>query len=1092
MFYFKKLNNITGWLVFAIATLTYILTVEPTASFWDCGEFIAASYKLQVPHPPGAPFFLLLGRMFSFLAGGDVEKVAYAINISSVLLSSFSILFLFWSITMLGIKLLPTLTYNTNNYGDSNTFEPSKSQTHLLMGAGAVGALAYTFSDSFWFSAVEAEVYAMSSFFTAFVFWAMLKWDRIDTADQQRSNRWLILIAYMIGLSIGVHLLNLVAIPALGMIYYYKKYKTTTLKGTITALALSGFIILFVMLGVIPGLPSIAGSIEVFFVNSMGMPFGVGLAFFVVMLLSGLVYSIYYSIKHKKVLLNTALMSVAFILIGYASYGMVLIRSQYNPPIDENNPEDIVSFVSYLKREQYGDRPLFYGPKFTSSPIKYEDTDPIYRKDAKKGKYIVIGKKTKTTFDKNVLFPRLHSRGEGHEDLYAGMLGLTKDEATGEYEEPTFKHNVQFLFTYQLGTMYLRYFGWNFVGRESDAEGAGSLSPFASDKGLPKSITENKARNRFYALPLLLGVMGFFFTFLRDKKVFIMTTLLFFLTGIALVLYLNSPPTEPRERDYIYVGSFYAFAIWIGLGVMALSEWISTLIKNKNKAEILAPMIATVIGSIIPIIMLQQGWDDHNRSGRYHSVDSAKNLLNSCAPNAILFTGGDNDTFPLWYVQEVEGYRTDVRVCNLSLLGTDWYAGQMKTAAYESAPLPISLEEKDFRQGINERIVVYPSPYLSKEEAQKVYKNGVPLKEYLKLLKEGSKFTQGLMVRFAEEAKDGSGGYTTRSQMFRLDDYARTQSIENIISIDTVTTIPSAKLLVETPLDQIKGQIPPDADSLVSSAMGWNSDRSTFYKDDLLILDMIANNNWKRPIYFSTTLGQSQNLGLQEYLQLEGLAKRLVPAQVGYKGEQGVMEYVNTDIMYKNMVKGEQIMLNGKSFDKKFYYRELDNPKRYYDENYYRFIYNLRSNFETLARQLLVENKKEKARETILFALAKMPPSVFKHDIYTAQMVGALLEAGETKLALPYCDEVSKQVQAQLDYMYEKGINDRRERYMCYVMLQSIENSLRTSKNIVEADKIKNMMTTKYKELMKEFNRKRETAPEIPVEMLPKKDSVKK
>ncbi|MEM9981516.1 MAG: DUF2723 domain-containing protein, partial [Bacteroidota bacterium] len=825
MSYFKQLNNYTGWATFAIATLVYWLTVEPTASFWDCGEFIAASYKLQVPHPPGAPFFLLVNRMFSMLALGEVTQVAYWINISSVLCSGFTILFLFWSITLLGAKFFTD---------DLNQL--TKPQTHLLLGAGLVGALAFAFSDSFWFSAVEAEVYAMSSFFIALIFWAMLKWEQVK--DEQTANKWLVFIAYMIGLSIGVHLLNLVAIPALGLIYYYKKNKETSTKGLLITLAISGALILIVMLGIIPGLPSIAGSFEIFFTNSLGLPFGTGISVFILLFLGAIIYALFYSIRTKNVVLNTAVVSFIFVLIGYTSYGIVLVRSDYNPPIDENDPENIISFVSYLKREQYGDRPLFFGHTFASSLRDQEKGAAMYKKDEQAGKYFVYDHKLKNIYDRQMLFPRVHSRDPNHKVMYRNILGLT------ENERPSMGDNIYFLLSRQLSHYYLRYFMWTFSGRESDIQNSGALSPFSSTKDVPELLVENKARNQYYALPLLLGLFGLVFSFLRNKRVFLIVSLLFFLTGMALILYLNPPPIEPRERDYIYVGSFYAFALWIGFGVIAAAEFMQGFLKN-NK---LTPFLATAICLAVPAIMIAENWDDHDRSGRYHSVDSARNLLNSCAPNAILFTGGDNDTFPLWYVQEVEGFRTDVRVCNLSLLGTDWYVAQMKQRTYESAPLPISLQEPQYRQGTNDQITYYPYPYGTEQQADQIAKSGINLKEYLKYIAEDNKY-----VKIPYNETDSLTFYP--SKIFRL-------------PIDKQAVLKA-------------GFVPKEMEDYIAPELVWDIQRNDLFKDDLIILDIIAQNNWQRPVYFSSTLGNSDYLNLQSYFQQEGLAYRLMPVRLG-------------------------------------------------------------------------------------------------------------------------------------------------------------------------------------------------------------------
>ncbi len=636
---FQKINNLSGWFTFGVALIVYWLTFEETASYWDCGEFIAVSYKLEVPHPPGAPFFLLLGRLFSFLALGDVTKVAFWINFMSVLASAFTILFLFWSITLFGRKIIAP--DNGNDY--------SLEKIILLMGAGVIGALSYTFSDSFWFSAVEAEVYAMSSFFTAFVVWGILKWDVIE--DESKANRWLILIAYMMGLSIGVHMLNLVTIPALGLIYYFKKYKPTRW-GVIASLIISGAIVLFINDFIVPGLPTLAGNFEIFFVNTLGLPFGSGVIFFCLLIIGGLVYGIRYSQLKNKTVLNTFLLSTTFILIGYSSYATIVIRSNSNPPINENAPKDVMSFVSYLKREQYGSRPLVFGPYYTSRPIDIEYGAPIYRKG--KDQYVIVNRQTDYVYDKTHFLPRVWN--SDHAETYRSILGLP------EGQEPTFAQNLYFMFKHQIGTMFMRYFMWNFAGRESDEQGADWMGPSGWFEKVPSLIANNGGRNNFFMIPFILGLIGMFFQFVKDTKNFAVVGLLFIMTGVAIVVYLNSPPVEPRERDYIYAGSTYAFAFWIGFAVLAIADSLSKLIKNARVAGIAAILIC-LSG---PILMAAQGWDDHNRSDRFFSLDSGKNYLASCAKNGVLFTGGDNDTFMLWYAQEVEEYRTDLRVVVLS------------------------------------------------------------------------------------------------------------------------------------------------------------------------------------------------------------------------------------------------------------------------------------------------------------------------------------------------------------------------------------------------------------------------------------------
>jgi len=947
---YKKINNITGWVIFGISALVYALTVEPTASFWDCGEFIAASFKLQVPHPPGAPLFLIIGRLFSMLAGGDVYKVAYWINISSALASAFASLFLFWSITLLGRRIFKITDYNVSPY-----------QIILLMGSGIVGALAYTFCDSAWFSAVEAEVYALSSFFTAFVVWAMLKWELIE--DERASNRWLILIAYMIGLSIGVHLLNLVTLPALGFIYYFKKYKFSY-AGALAAFAISCVIIVTIMSGIIPGLPSMAFSIEKAFVNGMGMPFGSGIAFFMILTLGALIFGLYYSQIKAKVLLNTVLLALTFVLIGYTSYTSVLIRSNFNPPINENDPSDIIKFVSYLKREQYGDRPLFFGPSFLT-PVKSQEPDnnqPLYKKG--KDNYEVYDHRYKTEYEPNgqMLFPRLFSKQDGHRELYMQKLNLDKNHngKLDPNEKPNFGDNLWFFWDYQLKVMYFRYFLWNFAGRESDLEGAGFLKPWQiSTKGMPEEIKNNKGRNQFFMLPLFLGLLGFFFQVGKDKRGALIVFLLFFLTGIALIIYLNSPPTEPRERDYIYVGSYFAFAMWIGLGVMSVAELFSKFIKNQTTQS----AVAVAVCLIVPAIMIQQGYDDHDRSKRYHSVDSAKNILNSCAPNAILFTGGDNDTFPLWYAQEVEGFRTDVRVCNLSLLGTDWYIEQMKRKAYLSEPLPIKLPFDRFIQGTNDQIV-----YFENENV----KGGMNVIDYMKLIKENNPAIQ-------YQLQDGR----------------------------SISVLPTNQLFI--PIDSVAlgagNLIPEKLKPNLRKEMAWKLPPNDIFKPELIMLDIIANNSldgWKRPIYFSTTIGQPGNtnfVGISDYLQLEGLAYRLMPVKV----EGATMGYINSDIMFENMTK-------------KMFWREMNNPKVYYDENYRKFPMSARLNFYRLAQQLFDEGKKDKSKEVIEHCFKVLPDNVIPFDRLCVNFVPLLYNLDDKKQANQVAEIMYKRSNENLEY----------------------------------------------------------------------------
>ncbi|TLV01106.1 glycosyltransferase family 117 protein [Dyadobacter luticola] len=969
---FNRSNNLTGWIVFAIAFITYALTVERTASFWDCGEFIACAFKLQVPHPPGAPFFLLIGRLFSLFAFGDLSNVAYWINMVSVLSSAFTILFLFWTITLLARKIIA----KTDEELDSGDII-------LLMGAGIVGALAYTWSDSFWFSAVEAEVYGMSSFFTAIVIWAVFKWERVQ--DPATENRWLILIAYLVGLSIGVHLLNLVTIPALALVYYFKKYPKPSMLGGVIAFVGGLVILAIINSGIIPGLPSVAGKFEIFFVNTLGMPYKSGVIFFIIIFIGALIWGIRYSQKKEKVLLNTGLLSLAFVLIGYASYLMVLVRAEYNPPINENNPNDVLSFVSYLKREQYGSRPLLFGPSFVSRPVSQKRGAPMYRKQD--GKYAIYDYRPEYEYEpgSSMLLPRMYSTQGGHPELYRQMTGLA------ENQKPTMKENLSFMFSYQIGHMYWRYFLWNFVGRESDEEGAGNLLPWDIAKKYPEPIQNNKAHDNYFMLPFLLGLFGLVVVFLRQKRDLLVLGLLFVLTGVALVVYLNSPPTEPRERDYIYVGSFYIFCIWIGYGVIAIADAFNKILKNATTRA----GVATAVSLVVPVIMGAKGWDNHNRDHRYHSVDFAKNLLNSCAPNAILFTGGDNDTFPLWYVQEVEGFRTDVRVCNLSLLGTDWYIDQMKRKTYLSEALPISLDKNNYAFGKNDIVPFYEIPSV---------KGGINLKEYLGLVKQENKAIQVPLT-----------------------------------SGDMTSILPSSVLFLPVNADAVKKMniIKKDLVPFVSDSISWTIGKGDLYKSDLIMLDIIATNDWVRPIYFSSTLGGSSYLNLKEYMQLEGYAYRLLPVKVPGANDG----YVNSDVMYNNLMT-------------KMFWRDLDNPKTYYDNTYLGSpVATARIAFLRLAGQLIADGRKDEAKKAIDKSLATMPDKSIPYDQFSANFIGPLFDLGETKRALEIAETMVNRADEVLTWAKDNGTTRRRDSNVYLYILQIIVQECREAKQEAVAKK---------------------------------------
>ena len=820
---FQKINNIVGWAAFAVALGTYWLTIEETGSYWDCGEFIAASYKLQVPHPPGAPFFLLLGRMFSFLALGDSSQVGYWVNMMSVIGSAFTILFLFWSITLFGRKMM-----------DTKAESLSDGQVWVLLGAGLIGALAYTFSDSFWFSAVEAEVYAMSSFFTAFVVWGILKWDAMD--DESQANRWLILMFYMMGLSIGVHMLNLVTLPAVGLIYYFKKYKPTTW-GIILTLGISGFLVVLISEILIPGLPSIAGRFELTFVNNFGMFFGSGALVFLLILVGLLTWGIRHTHNSNQPIFNTMLLSLAFVLIGYGSYALVIIRSNYETSINENAPKDVMSFVRYLKREQYGTRPLLYGPYFTSQIVAVDRGAPAYKKG--KDKYEPAESSFSYQYDEEHFLPRAWN--EDHKASYESIIGLK------EGEKPTFSQNIYFMFKHQIGTMYGRYFMWNFAGRESDEQGADWLGPRSWFKEMPDVLKNNHGRNNFFLLPFVLGFLGMFFQLVKDSKNFLVIGLLFVMTGVAIVVYLNSPPVEPRERDYIYAGSYYAFAMWIGLAVIGIADGLFAIFKNLKTSAV----VATLICLPAPILMAQQGWDDHNRRNRFFSVDSAANYLNSCAPNAVIYTGGDNDTFPLWYAQDVEGIRTDVRVVVLSYYNTDWYIEQSMKKYYESDPLPYTLSLKDYQQG---------GPNAGGIRFLDRGLKAVDLKEYLNLI---SKST----------ALQEDGNNTIPSKLF-------------VLKVDTAAVL-------------AKGIIPEELKPYITSEMVIRIKGTYLEMKDLAILDVLASGNWDRPIYLNNTSLSQLKMDLSPYVVQEGMAYRILPV----RNPKPSKELVSTDVAYDNMVK---------------------------------------------------------------------------------------------------------------------------------------------------------------------------------------------
>lgn len=982
---FKLWNVVCGWLVFAIAAATYLLTMEPTASFWDCGEFIVSAHKLDVGHPPGAPFFMLMGHFFSLFAS-DTAHVAMCVNALSAIASALTILFLFWTVTALGRKLVqPT----------------SLAKGIALLGAGAVGALAYTFSDTFWFSAVEGEVYALSSLFTAVVFWLILKWD--EHADEEGSDKWLILIAYLMGLSIGTHLLNLLTIPAIVLVYYFRRHEFSW-KGVCAAFGVSVAILAVILYGIIPGVPTIAGWFELLFTNTLGCPFNTGLAVYLVLMAASLVWAIWESytiigreetintrtiisfvlamafagvpfikesweigiiliivmlivlFSKKDVIparwLNTIAMMVTVVVIGYASYAAIVIRSNADTPMDQNSPDNVFSLKYYLNREQYGDTPLFYGQTY-NAPVKLEvkgqmcipvekqghaQYAPAPKKEGEKDRYVITGYKSSYEYmdEFKMLFPRMHSGQPSHIQAYKewadvkgkkiryDYCGQTKTEYC-----PTFMENLKFFFSYQVNFMYWRYFMWNFSGRQNDLQSYGDLTkgnwisgiPFIDNamlgdqSKLPTELRENKGHNVYYMLPLFLGILGVIWQLGKRNnegknkegfRSFAIVFLLFFLTGLAIVVYLNQTPYQPRERDYAYAGSFYAFCIWIAFGVMALIDALNRLVKNE-KAQIAIAAVVIIVTLLVPAQMASQNWDDHDRSNRYTARDFGANYLKSCDKEAIIFCNGDNDTFPLWYNIEVEEERNDVRACNLSYLQTDWYISQMKRPYYNSPALPISWEYEDFMPGKNE--VVWVENRLN-----------APL--------EVKKAFQFLHSTDPRTKRDGEG------------------------------YLPSDQLYV----------LSPD-----SQKINFKKARR-FTRSEMMVMEMLSTNQWKRPMYFAVTIGEDYHLGLNPYLELTGMAYRITPERSANGRPR-----VNTEVMYDNMLN-------------KFKYGNVNIPGIYIDENTMRMCRTHRMMFCQLAEALYDEGKYDKALKVLDFAEEMLPGYNVPHD-YTSASMAALYYA---------------------------------------------------------------------------------------------------
>jgi hypothetical protein len=967
---YQKLNNIFGWITFAIASVVFLLTIEPTASWWDPGEFISTTYKLQVGHPPGAPTMQMIGRIFTLLAFGNTAIVAMMVNAMSALCSAVAVLFLFWTITIFARKIV------------APDEQPTKGQMFTIFSAGFIGALTFTFTDSFWFSAVEGEVYAMSAMFTAIVFWAILKWEAV--AGERHSARWLIFISFMVGIAIGVHLLNLLTIPALGYVIYFKKYKPSK-KGIFLALIVSVLVLAFIMYIVIPWIPKMAGKFELFFVNVMGLPFNTGTIFYFLLLFGLVAWGLYYTHERGKGLLNTIILSFVFLIIGYSNFTMIVIRSNAGTPINENEPKDVISLVSFLNRDQYGTWPLLYGQYYNAPIIDYQDGEPIYRKNEAAGKYVIIDdrKGTIPVFDPRFtsLFPRMWSNERrGSADYFKNWGGpgepitiTNQDGKTETLKKPTFKDNLAFFFNYQVGWMYLRYFMWNFSGRQNDVQGFGGIQdgnwitgiPFLdkmrlghSQTDLPESM-KNRGTNKYYLLPLLLGFIGFFYQAKKEYKGTIVITLLFIMTGLAIVIYLNQKPFEPRERDYSYCGSTYAFAIWIGLGVI----WLVNLAKKYLKKEFLSNiLVALLCLLVVPVNMAKENWDDHDRSGKYSCRDFAAGYLNSCDKNGILFTNGDNDTFPLWYDQEVEGIRTDVRNVNLMLASGSWYIDQMFKKAYESDPLPFTLAQQQYQPGSSDIVPYYDG---------------------------------------------GIDGYV---ELKDLIDFIKSDDPQTFIPLqngEKMKFFPSKKVKITVDKDAcIKNGIVPAylRDKMVDSIC-WTIRTNQLYKNDIMMLDIIATSNWRRPLYFASASSVRHCFDVDSFCLVEGWVYKFMPVKASKEdyisGMGGVEALGSYDILMHKCQWGN-----------------LSDPHVYVDPESLNNAIRPKTNILRVVQALLEMGEKKKAVDLMDMYFKNFPSSKFTYDIYNLPFAEMYYKTGETEKANKILEQVAVIYSQNLEYYY--------------------------------------------------------------------------
>jgi Predicted membrane protein len=967
---FKRINNITGWAIFLIASIVYLMTMEATGSFWDCGEFVSSCYKLQIPHPPGAPLFVLMGRIFTIPF--DAHHAAIGVNTMSALASGFTILFLFWSITHFARKIFQQDGGTLNN-----------NRILSIMAAGVVGSLAYCFSDSFWYSAVEGEVYALSSFFTAIVFWAILKWEQEVTDEQKegikgnftRADRWLILIFYLIGLAVGVHLLNLLTIPAIVMVYYFKRYRVTKMR-TFFAFIIGCVITGIVQLPVIQWTIKLAGQFDIWFKNDLGLPFFVGFGFFFVLMAVLIFFAIRVATKRNWNFLKLAMWSFAFILLGFSTYYTTLIRSNSDPAVDMFNVDNPVSLVGYLSREQYGDWPILFGQDFTAEPTEQKAVDTYVKG---KNRYEKIGRRYDIEYapeDKH-FFPRMWdaSNDQHHADYYAAFAGIQKDEKTGKYlDKPTMGDNISFFVKYQTNWMYWRYFMWNFAGKQDDVQGVdignvrdGNWSTgigfwdnirLGDQSKLPDSLKHNKAHNNLYCLPLILGILGFIYQYKKDKRDTLVNVLLFFFTGFAVVIYLNQAGNQPRERDYAYVGSFYVFAIWIGIGFLYVRELINKYVKDPVGTYV----AAAVCTLAVPVLMAAQEWDDHDRSKKVLARDMAIDYLESCAPNAIVISFGDNDTYPLWYAQEVEGVRRDVRVINSSLLGTDWYINQLRYKVNKSDPID----------------VIWTPDQIIGSKRDGIY--------------------------FYADAPGAKVDQTQPMELYTLmKDYAGSEDPNRMVQIsesDFANIYPTKKVKISVDKDFVKQNGTVNASDSVVNEVTFDIPRNVLGKNESAILNIIAANKWKRPIYFTSPYDE---LGFQQYLRTDGLTYRLVPVK---------NSTINRDWAFDKLMN-------------KFVFGNADKHGVYYDEENRRHLNSIRMQFASVAINLADNNRKEDAKKLVERCDKMMLQENFpygmvsrsqQHNQISGQFLLAAYKAGDSVLAQKVAASLRKDLEQQVSY----------------------------------------------------------------------------